>query len=120
MINNYNDLRAKIKQLRESKKWSPADVGARLGRSDQAIRNWESGKNELPASMLWDIAGLYGLSIQDLFSSDAPPPEPKLSPGEERILQEMAAMKRELREACGKEATPQPKEALPYSGNTHT
>jgi len=67
--------RGKIKQLREKRNWSLADVVYALskkghGRTRQTISNWELGKTEPKASDIANLAKAFGVSILAFFRGD--------------------------------------------------
>ena len=52
-----------IKELRESRKLTQAELAEKLGVSDKAISKWETGKGYPDISLLDPIAKTFGVSI---------------------------------------------------------
>ncbi len=63
----------KFKEFREKAGLSQREVGNRLGISDSAVCLWErEQRGSLPrASMLPEIAKLYGVTVDELLSDDS-------------------------------------------------
>ena len=61
----------KMRKLRKQKGLSLANLGARLGVTFQQIQKYESGKNRIAASTLWEIASSLDVSLVCFF--DLPP-----------------------------------------------
>ena len=59
-----------IKQLRQQKKMTQKQVAERLGVSYQAISKWENSINAPDIALLPEIAELFGVSIDVLFSDN--------------------------------------------------
>lgn len=64
-----------IKQARERKGLSQAEVGRRLGVSKNAVNMWEAGANGPARKRLQDLADLLEIPPDLLLTDDAPPPE---------------------------------------------
>lgn len=62
------EIGAKIKQLRVLRSLTQEEVGNTLGVSAQAVSKWESGLTMPDIQLLPEIAVLFGVSIDDLFS----------------------------------------------------
>lgn len=56
-----------LKQARESAGMTQSQVARIVGKTQQAIGNWETGYSTPEASMLFTLCDLYGLSIDDTF-----------------------------------------------------
>ena len=59
-----------IKQLRQQKKMTQKQVAKRLDVSYQAISKWENNTNAPDIALLPEIAELFGVSIDVLFSDN--------------------------------------------------
>lgn len=60
-----------IREHRESKGWSQADLAFRAGVSPSTIYNWEAGRFEPKASQLRKLAQALEVSMDDIdFESD--------------------------------------------------
>ena len=55
-----------IKELRQARGWSPADLASALGVSVATVYNWETDKHEPRASQLRDIARAFGVSMDSI------------------------------------------------------
>lgn len=62
------EMGAKIRQLRLSRGLTQEDLGNELGVSPQAVSKWESGTTMPDIQLLPEIAVLFGVSIDELFS----------------------------------------------------
>ncbi len=61
-----------IKQLRQRKSLTQEQVAEKLGVSYQAVSKWETGANTPDIALLPEIASLFGVSIDALFSEEVP------------------------------------------------
>lgn len=50
---------------------SQLEVAKKLGVTDAAVSMWETGKTAPRASLLLQIANLYGCTVDDLLNEDA-------------------------------------------------
>lgn len=57
-----------IKQLRQQKNLTQKQVAEKLGVSSQAVSKWENNVNTPDIALLPEIAELFGVSIDALFS----------------------------------------------------
>lgn len=62
---------AAIKELREQKKLTQADLAAKLAVSDKAVSKWETGKGYPDITLLEPLAQALGVSIAELISGNA-------------------------------------------------
>ena len=60
-----------IKQLREKKQLTQAELAGRLCVSDKTVSKWETGKGYPDISLLEPIAKVFGVSITELISGNA-------------------------------------------------
>ncbi len=58
---NRIEIAKRIKKARKDAGFTQAQVAKELGLTPQAISNYERGINNIPASLLFDLAELYGL-----------------------------------------------------------
>lgn len=61
-----------IRQLRQQKALTQEQVAAKLGVTYQAVSKWENETNTPDIALLPEIAALFGVTIDALFSLDAP------------------------------------------------
>lgn len=84
-------LGSNIRVLRQRKGLTQEQVSACLGVSYQAVSKWETGANTPDISLLPALANLFNVTIDTLFSLDAPPVQDALLPQEDddviRIIQ---------------------------------
>jgi transcriptional regulator with XRE-family HTH domain len=59
-----------IRQLRKSKGWTQVELAQMLKMTQQAITSYECGKKKPPVERLPDIAGLFGVSIEELIGKE--------------------------------------------------
>ncbi|MGA0544881.1 helix-turn-helix domain-containing protein [Brevundimonas sp. VNH65] len=57
----------RLRDLRDLRGWSQAQVGAGLGVSAERIGQMEAGER-IPASRLWQFCGLFGIDVTDVFA----------------------------------------------------
>lgn len=62
------EMGSKIKQLRTERSMTQEEMGNALGVSAQAVSKWESGLTMPDIQLLPELAVLFGVSIDDLFS----------------------------------------------------
>jgi putative transcriptional regulator len=62
-------LKNRIKVLRAERDWSQAELAERLGVSRQTINAIETGKYDPSLPLAFRIAALFGMAIEDIFSS---------------------------------------------------
>ena len=60
----------KLRELRESKQLSMAQLAIIIGVSDAAISNWENGINEPKASYLIKLANHFGVTADELLGRE--------------------------------------------------
>ncbi len=58
-----------LKEIRKEKKLSTEAVGRQLGISHVTVLNWESGKSEPGASAVMALAGVYGVSVDEILKA---------------------------------------------------
>lgn len=58
-----------LKEIRKKKKLSTEEVGRHLGVSHVTVLNWESGKSEPGASAVTALAGVYGVSAEEILKA---------------------------------------------------
>ncbi len=85
------NLGSNIRALRQRKGLTQEQVSTCLGVSYQAVSKWETGANTPDIALLQALAKLFDVTIDTLFSLDAPPLPEKLLPQEDddviRIIQ---------------------------------
>lgn len=60
-----------IRELREKKQMTQAELAALLHVSDKTVSKWENGKGYPDISLLESIAGVFGISVAELLSGKA-------------------------------------------------
>jgi len=68
-------MKNKIRVLRAERKWSQAELAARVGVSRNSINSIENGHFDPSLSLAFAIADMFDLRIEDIFER-----EPKRSP----------------------------------------
>ena len=58
-----------LKEIRKNKKLSTEAVGRQLGVSHVTVINWERGKSEPGASAVVALAGVYGVSAEEILKA---------------------------------------------------
>lgn len=58
-----------LKEIRKKKNLSTEAVGRHLGVSHVTVLNWESGKSEPGASAVMALAGVYGVSAEEILKA---------------------------------------------------
>ncbi len=64
------NIAGNIKQLRQQNNLTQEQVAGKLGVSNQAVSKWEVGANTPDIALLPEIAHLFGVTIDSLFSDD--------------------------------------------------
>ena len=59
----------RLKVLRVGRNWSQSDLAERLGVSRQSVNAIETGKYDPSLPLAFRIAELFGLAIEEIFSS---------------------------------------------------
>jgi len=62
-------MKNRLRDLRTSRGWSQAELGARAGVSRQAIIAIETGKFDPSLPLAFKLARLFDLSIEDIFDA---------------------------------------------------
>ena len=60
-------MKNRLRELRGEKGWSQADLAGELGVSRQTVNAIETGKYDPSLPLAFTIAGLFGLSIEEIF-----------------------------------------------------
>lgn len=58
-----------LKEIRQEKRLSTEAVGRQIGVSHVTVQNWESGKSEPRASSVVALAGVYGVSTEEILKA---------------------------------------------------
>ena len=61
---------ATIKQLREQRKLTQAELGERIGVTDKTVSKWETAKGLPDISLLQPLAAALGISVMELLSGE--------------------------------------------------
>jgi transcriptional regulator with XRE-family HTH domain len=85
----FNDLGARIAELRKSQNITQVQLAETLGVSQQTVTAYEVGRRRMPVSSLPVIARYLGTTVEELLGEKAPPakrgPTPKLQQQIERL-----------------------------------
>ena len=76
-------MRNRLRVLRAERSWSQAELAERLGVSRQTINAIENLRYDPSLPLAFDIARLFGLSIEDVFE---PGEAPAASPAADRRI----------------------------------
>jgi putative transcriptional regulator len=60
----------RIQELRQQRDWSQADLAAHLKVSRQTVNALERGRYDPSLPLAFTIAGLFGLTIEEIFQPD--------------------------------------------------
>ncbi|MFB5250890.1 MULTISPECIES: helix-turn-helix transcriptional regulator [Bacillus cereus group] len=82
MTKHYGE---RIRELRQQKGWTQAQLAEKLGKGVSTVRMWELGKNEPDRQTLINMSRLFDCSIDYIFINDID--ESKNSPQEVRAIQ---------------------------------
>jgi transcriptional regulator with XRE-family HTH domain len=66
------EMASRIRELRESAEVSPSEAAARLGLELSEYRSYEAGELDVPISVLYGIAGAFGVDMTDLMTGKSP------------------------------------------------
>ena len=58
-----------IARFRKLKGWTQAELGEKIGVSNQAVSKWESGSSDPSTTNLLALAKLYGICAEELLRS---------------------------------------------------
>ena len=64
-------VKNRLKVLRAERDWSQGDLADRLGVSRQSVNAIETGKYDPSLPLAFRIAELFGLAIEEIFTSPA-------------------------------------------------
>jgi len=65
-------MKNRIRVLRAERRWSQADLAARVGVSRNSIISIENGHFDPSLSLAFAIADVFGCTIEEIFERDAP------------------------------------------------
>jgi putative transcriptional regulator len=63
-------VKNRLRELRAERNWSQQELGVRVGVSRQAIIAIETGKFDPSLPLAFKLAGVFGLTIEDIFEAD--------------------------------------------------
>ena len=69
-------MRNRLKVLRAERDWSQGDLAERLGVSRQSVNAVETGKYDPSLPLAFRIAELFGLAIEEIFTSPSREDQP--------------------------------------------
>ena len=84
-------LGKRIATLRHEKGWTQEELAEKLGISAQAVSKWENDQTCPDISLLPELAGILGVSVDELLSGkqEKEPPVSMLSEGEHKDIKDM-------------------------------
>jgi putative transcriptional regulator len=62
-------LSGRLRELRQQRGWTQAQLGERLGVSRQAVNALESGKHDPSLDLAFRIAALFDLAVEAVFEN---------------------------------------------------
>ncbi len=71
MTNGSADTGARVRELREIAGYTRAEMAARLGVDGSVYEGFETGTSDIPISVLYELAGLFGVDMTDLVTGKA-------------------------------------------------
>lgn len=63
-------MKNRLKVLRAERNWSQADLAEKLEVSRQSVNAIETGKYDPSLPLAFKIAGIFGLTIEQIFEAD--------------------------------------------------
>lgn len=63
-------MKNRLKVLRAERNWSQQELAERLGVSRQSVNAVETGKYDPSLPLAFKIAGVFAMSIEDIFERD--------------------------------------------------
>lgn len=63
-------MKNRVRELRQARGWSQADLGSQVGVSRQAVNAIENGKYDPSLPLSFKLARLFDSSIEELFFPD--------------------------------------------------
>lgn len=63
-------MKNRLKVLRAERNWSQQELADRLGVSRQSVNAIETGKYDPSLPLAFKIAGVFAMSIEDIFERD--------------------------------------------------
>ena len=67
-------LKTRIRELRARDRLSQEELAQRVGVRRETIGNLESGRYNPSLALAWNIAKVFGVSIEDVFTVEGPGP----------------------------------------------
>lgn len=75
LLEHKNQIPERLKELRDSRKWSKTYVANKIGKTLSTYANWEYGTREPDANTLIKLAKLYNVSVGYLLGTTENPIE---------------------------------------------
>ena len=70
MAVQYTEIAERLRAIRELSDTSPADLSAHLGISESEYLSYESGENDIPVSVLYEVCSFLNISMTELLTGD--------------------------------------------------
>ena len=80
------DLGSRIRQQRMQHGWSQEKLAELMGVSRQAVTKWETGRSAPTADKLYELAQLFGTTVDLLMPPASPEPPAPPAPPPERVI----------------------------------
>ena len=80
------DLGSRIRQQRMQHGWSQEKLAELMGVSRQAVTKWETGRSAPTADKLYELAQLFGTTVDLLMPPASPEPPAPPAPAPERVI----------------------------------
>lgn len=110
------DLGLRIVKMREGRAWSQGELAKRLGVNRKRLSNWERGLNAPSLEDLAALAGVLGVTLDELVFGRKAPPAPLPADQREQLVRLLAGLGRVLGPLTGR--TEPGKKNQPISGAT--
>ena len=75
--NDQEEFCARLKEARKKSGLSQSEVASKLKVKQSQVSRWELGENRVTADQLWQLAKLYGLSVNHFLSEEGLPKNPR-------------------------------------------
>ena len=72
MVNQPEQIIARIRELRDILGMTPAEVAEKLGIAEESYLGYESGRVSIPINALYSLAGVFGVDVTVLLTGDSP------------------------------------------------
>lgn len=81
-----------LKRCRNNAGFTQKEVSDKIGRPQQTLASWETGKSQPDANTLFELCDLYGVSVNDAFGYTKKRPDEGLTPAEREVIKKYRAL----------------------------